>query len=179
MEPEAQRAGPRGPYGAYCTVTYVMQIVYSVVSAACLAAYTFLVLSDVLLREMIGIPAFWPGEFAMIAFIWSTLAGAAAACYHQQHFVVDVLPAMSGWGDRAFRTLVAVAILVVSLFMLVYGYQFALDGLRRTSNLLAIPLIYVYAAFPVAAIGLILFTLEHLVNALTGRADPSKLELEA
>lgn len=146
-----------------------IEAVLAQLAGLCLATFTLVALVDVVYRQVLANPLMWPSEWAVMTFIWSVLLGASVAARRRAHFVVEVLPALPAGPDQALRVLVALLTLVFALVLLYFGFGMALAGMRRFTPMMGYPMVWVFAAFPVAGLAFTLFTIEQLLEVLGGR----------
>ncbi len=146
----------------------------------CLAVFTVVVFVDVVYRQALARPLMWPSEWSVMAFVWSVLLGASVAARRRAHFVVEVLPPhLSGSLDFALRLFVALMTLLFALIVLYFGWEMTLTGQRRFTPMMGYPMIYVFAAFPVAGLAIALFAVEHLIEVVGRYEMPRGGEDEA
>jgi len=116
-------------------------------------------------RYVLGFGAQWPEPIAILLMVIFTFVGAAAAYRAGAHIAVammtDRMPApLRG----ACRWLVHLLMLVVSLFMLVYGTKLCLETMGQTITALPwLPVGATYAPVPLGGLLTLLFVLENLV----------------
>ncbi len=144
----------------------------------CLATFTLVVLVDVIYRQVLAHPLMWPSEWSVMTFVWSVLLGASVAARRRAHFVVEVLPALPAGLDHALRVLVALLTLVFALVLLYFGLGMTLSGMRRFTPMMGYPMVWVFAAFPVAGLAITLFTIEHLLEVLGGHDRREQPEVQ-
>ena len=145
---------------------------FATLAGACLALFTVIVLVDVIYRQVLAQPLMWPSEWAVMAFVWSVMLGASVSARRKIHFVVELIPDLGGWIDKAMKIVVALLSLLFGCVLLYFGYDMAQGGLKRFSPMMGYPMITVYAAFPVAGCAFVVFTLEHLVAAVFDYPEP-------
>jgi TRAP-type C4-dicarboxylate transport system permease small subunit len=93
------------------------------------------------------------------------MIGAMIAVRDGTHFDVDVLPAFrSPRVAAAHRVLIHVAMLLVALIFVTYGYDFAKFGAQQTSELAGLPLLTIYIAWPLAGLTWFAFLGEKLIE---------------
>ncbi len=110
------------------------------------------------------IPRFiWTEEIARFCFVWIILIGAMIAVRDGTHFDVDVLPHSRNATVEKFMKLVShVAIGLVALTFIIYGYDFAILGSRQRSEIAGLPMLSIYIAWPVAGVTWMLFLVERI-----------------
>jgi TRAP-type transport system small permease protein len=126
----------------------------------------------VFFRYVLVAPLQWADEIAMAVFIWQVFIGAAAASRRGMHVAIDTLvvalPPAAQWTLRILSYLLVIAVLVS---LIVYGWQFANSTWNQYTLNLRIPRFWVNLSLPVGAALMLWRTLEHLRDALAGRAD--------
>ena len=118
----------------------------------------------------------WTEEMARFCLIWIIMLGASVAVRDSAHFDVDVLPhPTTVRGQAVSRMIVDVAILLVALIFLGFGWRFAQFGLDQESELTGINMVSIHIAWPFAGFTWLLFTLEKLYDdwQLLKRGDQS------
>jgi TRAP-type C4-dicarboxylate transport system permease small subunit len=109
----------------------------------------------------------WTEEAARFCLIWLIMLGATIAVRDGTHFDVDVLPDPTTAKSKAVGHLVVhVAIALVALIFIVFGWPFALFGWQQSSEMTGINMLWIHAAWPVAGICWFLFMLEKIVDDL-------------
>lgn len=110
------------------------------------------------------IPTFmWTEEAARFCLIWTIMLGSSVAVRENLHFDIDLLPAPgTRLGVFLSRALVVVAIAGFGLCFVWMGALYAWDARRELSEITELPMVWMYAAFPVAAAGWTVFAVEKL-----------------
>ncbi|MDJ0946536.1 MAG: TRAP transporter small permease [Kiloniellales bacterium] len=107
----------------------------------------------------------WTEEIARFCFMWIVMIGAMIAVRDGTHFDVDVLPAFRSRRLAAgHRIFVHLAMLLVALIFVTYGYDFARFGAQQTSELAGLPLLTIYIAWPLAGLTWFAFLGEKLIE---------------
>lgn len=132
------------------------------VGFATLFAVTIL---NIVLRNVAGIAWLWIPGFSRLLFVWLVFLGVAAATRRSEHLVVDFFHQRM---PPKLRRLATGAIDLVLLpfygMLFVYGREVARVRMRIPFDTWQVPTGYAYLAVPVAAVILIAFTLERLMN---------------
>ncbi len=119
---------------------------------------------QILARYVDFIPRYiWTEEIARFCFIWIIMLGAMIAVRDDTHFDVDVLPhpktaAGEGWAKLVVHLIMA----ALALCFIWYGKQFADEGLMQSSEIFELPMIAIYAAWPLAGVVWTLFLIEKI-----------------
>ena len=107
----------------------------------------------------------WTEEVARFCFMWIVMIGAMIAVRDGTHFEVDVLPKFgSARVEAGLRIFVHLAMLLVALIFVTYGYDFAKFGALQSSELAGLPMVTIYIAWPVAGITWLFFLGEKLIE---------------
>ena len=122
------------------------------------------------------IPAWiWTEELSRFLFIWMIMLGSMIAVREGTHFVVDVLPVLPRRANAALQIVTDVFVLVFALVFTWWGVEFVRFGWNQTSELAELPMVYIFAAWPIAGVTWIAFLGEAFVRnfrVLAGRAAP-------
>jgi TRAP-type C4-dicarboxylate transport system permease small subunit len=109
----------------------------------------------------------WTEEAARFCLIWLIMLGATIAVRDGTHFDVDVLPApKSARGKAVARIVVHVAMFLVALIFIAFGWRFALFGWEQNSEMTGINMLWIHAAWPAAGICWFLFLVEKIGDDL-------------
>ena len=107
----------------------------------------------------------WTEEVARFCFMWIVMIGAMIAVRDDTHFDVDILPASKSPRVKAAqRIFTHLAVLLVALIFVTYGYDFAKFGAQQTSELAGLPMLTIYIAWPLAGVTWCLFLGEKLIE---------------
>ena len=115
----------------------------------------------------------WTEELSRFLFIWMVMLGSMIAVREGTHFVVDVLPTLPARPNAALQILSDLGVLVFALVFTGYGVEFVKFGWNQTSELADLPMVYIFAAWPVAGITWMVFLGESFVRncrIVAGRA---------
>ena len=122
------------------------------------------------------IPAWiWTEELSRFLFIWMIMLGSMIAVREGTHFVVDVWPVLPPRAQAALHIVADFFVLVFALVFTWWGVEFVRFGWNQTSELAELPMIYIFAAWPIAGVTWIAFLGEAFVRnfrVLAGRAAP-------
>jgi TRAP-type C4-dicarboxylate transport system permease small subunit len=135
---------------------------------ALVVAILVTVLAQVVMRYVFARPNPWTEELSRFSFIWLSLIGASLAVHRHAHFELDVVVRRASRAARQVVGLLVSALLVTMLvLLLILGTVLTSAARLERSPALDLPMVWVYAALPVA-VALMLF---HVAVALT--AGPS------
>ncbi len=100
----------------------------------------------------------WTEELARFCFIWIILVGATVAVREGAHFTADFLPhPRSVRGEAVARILSDFIVLLVAIIFLWWGWPLVQFGLLQESEMAELPMVYIYAAWPMAGASWVLF----------------------
>jgi TRAP-type C4-dicarboxylate transport system permease small subunit len=107
----------------------------------------------------------WTEELARFCFIWIILIGATIAVREGTHFTADFLPhPKSNRGEAVARMLSDLVIFLVAIIFLWWGWPLVKFGLLQESEMAELPMVYIYAAWPIAGASWALFLGERFVD---------------
>lgn len=123
------------------------------------------VLLQILSRYSEYVPRYiWTEEVARFCFVWVIMIGSMIAVRDQSHFKVDLLPQPETIRQKGFGNLIVhLAMMLMALVFAWYGYDFALLGLRQTSEMSGINMLSIYISFPLAGVTWGVFLVERIV----------------
>ena len=105
----------------------------------------------------------WTEEAARFCLIWLIMLGATIAVRDGTHFDVDVLSSpKTAKGKAVARMIVHVAMFLVALIFIAFGWRFAVFGWEQNSEMTGINMLWIHAAFPLAGVCWFLFLLEKI-----------------
>lgn len=147
----------------------LLKIVLTVLMGALIIPVTMQILS----RYTGLIPRYiWTEEIARFCFVWIILIGAMIAVRDGTHFDVDVLPhSPNSRVEFGYRTFVHIAMLVMALSFLWWGWDFYVLGARQQSEISGLPMWMIYVAWPLAGATWSAFLIERIVNDVATLRD--------
>jgi TRAP-type C4-dicarboxylate transport system permease small subunit len=133
--------------------------------AAAIAILIIPVTLQIISRYTALIPSWiWTEELSRFLFIWMVMLGSMIAVREGTHFVVDVLPQLPTRSNAALQVVSDLGVLVFALVFTWYGWEFVQFGWNQTSELADLPMVYIFAAWPVAGLTWIVFLGEAFVR---------------
>lgn len=110
-------------------------------------------------------------ELAIFLLVWTAFLGAASAVRRGTHLQVnEILAALPSRPQRICRIGIQFAVIVVLLFMLVYGSSVAWTNRDQLTTVLYWPVGLLYAACPAGALLMLVFACEQTIRML---AEPA------
>ncbi|MAY71949.1 MAG: C4-dicarboxylate ABC transporter permease [Halomonas sp.] len=138
---------------------------------ALLFGFIAMIIYQIVSRNLPLLPRlYWTEEFSRFAFQWMIMLGTAIGVLHADHFVLEAFPRGTR-ADRLTRWIRDLACLAVGVIFVVYGQEFAASGLRRSATASGLSMIFVYSAFMVCGLFIVLFALERLARAVLDGLD--------
>lgn len=118
------------------------------------------------------VPTFmWTEEAARFCLVWIIMLGSAVAVRLRAHFDIDLLPQpKTRAGQVVSRLVVDLVVAGFGAAFLWIGAGYTADARFEVSEITEMPMIYMYAAFPMAAAGWLLFLGEQIVDDLVSLA---------
>lgn len=133
---------------------------------------TLNVLWQVFTRFILNNPSSYTDELARYMLIWVGLLGAAYVAGQKMHLAIDLLPSkLTGRNQIFLQIFIEIVILVFSLLVLLIGGTNLVNltlTLKQQSAALQIPLGYVYFAVPLSGGIIIIYSIIHIYEKLSG-----------
>lgn len=105
----------------------------------------------------------WTEELARFCFIWIILVGAMIAMRENEHFTVDLLPTpITDRGKAISLMFVDLMTFIMAVIFVVWGWPLVEFGLLQTSEMAELPMVFIYAAWPLTGVTWILFLTERV-----------------
>jgi TRAP-type transport system small permease protein len=105
----------------------------------------------------------WTEELSRFLFIWMVMLGAMIGIREGTHFEVDVWPELAPKPAALLRIVSHLLVLVFALVFVWWGIEFVRFGWDQSSELAELPMVYIFAAWPVAGVTWVLFLGESLL----------------
>ena len=102
-------------------------------------------------------PYIWTEELSRFVFIWMVMLGAMIAVRDGTHFDIDLWPVLKPRGNAMLRILSNLLVLVFALVYVYWGIEFVQFGWNQTSELVELPMTYIFIAWPLAGATWVLF----------------------
>jgi TRAP-type C4-dicarboxylate transport system permease small subunit len=136
-------------------------------------ATTLLVLAQIGSRHLMSMPFPWTEELSRFLFIWFCILGSVVALVRRQHLGIDFVVLRLPPGLRRLA-LIAVDLLIAlfGLFVLVKSIDLMQIASFQRSNILRIPMPYIYLAFPIMGVFFILHSALEIQDKLRGKVRP-------
>ena len=99
----------------------------------------------------------WTEELSRFLFIWMVMLGAMIGIREGTHFEVDVWPDLAPKPTALLRIVSNIFVLVFALVFVWWGIEFVRFGWNQDSELAELPMVFIFAAWPVAGVTWVLF----------------------
>ncbi|MDR1317392.1 MAG: TRAP transporter small permease [Spirochaetales bacterium] len=117
------------------------------------AAFVFLVLLQIFCRYILGNSLAWSEEMCKLLFFATIMFGSAICITEDRHIVIDLLLLhLTVKIKRYYFFGIYAFLFVVCLYLLYFGYTFAIGNMRQLTPAMQIPFGYVYLVTPAASI---------------------------
>jgi len=138
----------------------LLERVLEPVLAGLLAFITIGVFIQVVLRYVFAMSFLWGEELSLFAFIWCVYLGTAICSWRHTHFSFDIFSEiLSGRSAGVQRLLVDLCVLVVTVVMVITGWQFSIMSIARMSPALGITLLVPTIVIPLSGVLMTLVSL--------------------
>ncbi|MER1966629.1 TRAP transporter small permease [Castellaniella sp. GW247-6E4] len=137
-----------------------------------LAAMFALGVTEVFCRYVVEYSLSFPSELIRFLFVWSVFLGSALAVRKNSHAAIELFV---GWLPNTLgKAVIIFSLLLSAVFfavLVVKGYDVVLRVGAHKSPAMRLPMSYPYAAIPVGAAFMLLYTLEVVGRQLAGPSD--------
>jgi len=142
--------------------------------AATVAILIVPVTLQVVSRYTALIPAWiWTEELSRFLFIWMIMLGSMIGVREGTHFIVDVWPELAPRPAALLQIVTNLFVLAFALVFVGWGIEFVRFGWDQSSELAELPMVFIFAAWPIAGLTWVLFLGEGFVSsyrALSGKS---------
>ena len=141
--------------------TYIGVVLLCVIVVACSTqVFTRYVLQDAISGTE---------EISRYCFVWLGFVGAAVCAQKWSNAWISILhDLLPGRAKKWHAIFLNIMVIICAVVLLIQGVKCVDATSRQLSSMLRIPMCYVYAAIPTGAFGIIVGTVQRLVNNLTG-----------
>ena len=143
--------------------------VYTYVGVALLAVIIAACFIQVFSRYVLNDAVAGTEEISRYSFIWLGFVGGAVCAQKWSNAWISILHDLTKGRFRKWHAVfLDIMVIICASILLVQGVKCVGITSRQLSSMLRIPMCYVYAAIPTGAVGMIVGTLQRLVNTLAG-----------
>ncbi len=141
-----------------------LEAMLMVMCGVCIFLFTLTVFFDVITRTL-GAPWLWLQQVTTGCFAWGVFIGMAAATRRNDHFyLTEITKKLTGSKRSAIEIANRLIVLAVALMLVWFGWNNALLDMGSYRMPSLIPLAVYTGIVPVAAVLIVLFTVEQLIN---------------
>lgn len=107
----------------------------------------------------------WTEELSRYLFVYSMVTAAPVALRKSEFITVDMMPtSLSKNSQRIYESVIAVFIMVFSIFLFIYGIQFTSLGVDFYAPTLGVDMVYIYASIPILALLLFVYSIVYIID---------------
>lgn len=141
--------------------TYIGVLMLSVIIVACVI--------QVFSRYVLDAAVPGTEEISRYCFIWLGFIGGAVCAQRWSNAWISILHDLTHGKFRKWHAIfLDIMVIICAGVLLIQGVNCVNVTSRQLSSMMRIPMCYVYAAIPVGSVGIIIGTLQRLVNHLAG-----------
>ena len=142
---------------AFRVISDGLEFLCKLVGGLAVFAFVCVISLQVILRNIFHMPLIWANDVSVILFVWAVFFGSAIAVRCRQHFVLDIVPPRFEKINCVLDIIGGLSGFVFFLFLVIYGYDYTIMGLRRLSPSLNIPQAYFFACIPISGLFMLWF----------------------
>lgn len=141
-------------------------------------ATILVVLAQIASRHLMSMPFPWTEELSRFLFIWFCILGSVVALVQRQHLGIDFLVLRLPPPARRIA-LIGVDLLIglFGVFVLVKSIDLMQIASFQRSNIMRIPMPYVYVAFPIMGFFFAFHSVLEIQDKLRGKVQPPSVTL--
>lgn len=126
----------------------------------------FIVLWQVISRFILNNPSRWSEEVARYLMIWITFLGASVGVKTASHLGLTIF--VKRYKDVRSRLAVTIfsytCIIIFSLVLVIYGYEYMVEGQRQVAMSFKLRMSYVYACIPLSGLLMVVNASEQIAS---------------
>jgi TRAP-type C4-dicarboxylate transport system permease small subunit len=116
-------------------------------------SFVALALAQIFSRSILQSAIAWAEEVCRFFFYATVMFGSAVCITESRHIVIDILTlAMPRRIKRYYYLFIYATVFLFCVYLMVYGFTFALQNTRQKSPALLIPFVYIYMVTPLSSI---------------------------
>lgn len=142
------------------------------VASALFLGCVILAFASVIWRYVLNNSIIWAEELIRYMFIWLFFLAMPEVTRCGAHLALDLLPnKLTGNARKALLVAIEVLCIVFDIVIMIYGSKIAAINMAQRTASLRIPYGYVYAAIPVGAAIMLVFSARRIVLILEGKEE--------
>jgi TRAP-type C4-dicarboxylate transport system permease small subunit len=144
-----------------------LKSIFSCIEWGLFALFVMLVLltfTQVVLRYIFNSSLFWGDEVIFFLFTWLIFLSAAIGLVRGSHFSVDlVIQLFPERLEKCCRAFVQLSVGAILIFFCTVGLLFAAQAWPQESDILRLPMTWMYLALPIGAVLMLLVTARNII----------------
>jgi TRAP-type C4-dicarboxylate transport system permease small subunit len=161
---------------ALSQLTRFLELVLLWLLAVLFGVLCLTVFYQVLVRNMFGGGGLWTFDIAQLSLTWCVFLGAAVAVRRGMHYYVEILPGSFVKTNRVMKLCSDLAIMIVAVVLLFYGFDFLDTGSATDQDTLPFSMYWNYLPLPASGGFMLVFLIEIWIAdlaALRSSAQPA------
>jgi TRAP-type C4-dicarboxylate transport system permease small subunit len=136
-----------------------------IIAGICVSFLVLITVYGVVMRYVIGKPLQWTEEVSLALIVWVVFIGASSAMKRASHISIDFFVDMVPQNVRKFFDgLVILINLAVVIYIIVLGYQLAMQAGGKLTAVLLMPYTYIDISAPIGGVMMLLTLVRKLFN---------------
>ena len=132
---------------------YVYDSILKIIVMTTTGSFVVLILNMVFFRYVLGNSITWGEEICRMLFFATIMFGSPVCVTEKRHIVLDMFPsALPRAGKRWLFLGIYIAMFLCGIFLIFFGYRFAMMNTRQVTAALMLPLWKFYLIIPVSAV---------------------------
>lgn len=149
-------------------ISDVTNKIYTTLAVMAIMSIVFACTVQVVVRYVFNGAFSWTEELARYSFIWATMCGSTIATKNISHATMDfIVQKFTGSLRSAQQTVINLVIMGICVLFIVQSIPLLKVTSTQLSVGMRIPLMYIYLAVPVGAVGHFIHALSHFVSSLS------------
>lgn len=164
------RSSEKSPSPALCVVGRVGDVLENIlllVGGVFLVLFFLSVVLDVSARTL-NSSLVWTQDAAIFSYVWCIFTTAAVCIRRNEHFSIDLFHHLPKAVKTIQQILIIVVLAIFALFMVRYGWEYAMLGLSRKSSSSGFRLFYAIIGIPLSNVATLYFLLEQVLCMIFG-----------
>ena len=149
-----------------CSLKDKVLQVYMILAVAALVVMILACFYQVFGRSVLNASPGWTEELSRFTFIWLSALGSAIALDRGAHASITLLSEhLPDIPKRTLAMILQIVIAVISVLLIIYGWQLAKATMKTPSAALKIPMGYINIALSAAGLGMLLSSINSILTA--------------
>lgn len=153
-------------------ISDVTNTIYTTMAVAAIISIVFACTVQVVVRYVFNSAFSWTEELARYSFVWATMCGSTIATKKVSHATMDfIVQKFRGSLRKTQQTVINLVIMGICVLFIVQSIPLLKVTSTQLSVGMRIPLMYIYLAVPVGAVGHFIHALSHFVSSLLPQGE--------